>query len=280
VSREVDLAGVTVGGAQPVRLMAAINVSPESFYPGSVRADAAALRDAAQAAIADGADWIDLGARSTAPYRASDVSVEEEMRRLRWAVPIAAAAVAAPISVDTTRADAALAGLECGARLINDVTGLFGDPAMAAAAARADGLVLTAAPQALGAAALTPPLAAVRTALRASLQRAATAGIEASRIMLDPGIGFFASPEVSALDFNLAVLRELDALSDLQLPLLVGVSRKRFIGLLSGREAPQDRLSGSLAATAVAVLRGAAAIRTHDVAATRDAVRVAAALRG
>lgn len=278
VSRESNLAGVAVGGAQPVRLMAVINVSPESFYPGSVRADAAALRDAAQAAVADGADWIDLGARSTAPYRAGDVSVEEEVRRLRWAAPIVAAAVSAPISVDTTRAAAALAGLDCGARVVNDVSGLHGDSAMAAAAARADGVVLTATPAALGGRSLAP-LAAVRAALGASLARAAAAGIATARIVLDPGIGFFATAETPALEFNLAVLRELDRLRDLELPLLIGVSRKRFIGQLSGGAAAQDRLPGSLAATAAAVLRGAAAIRTHDVAATRDAVRVATALR-
>jgi dihydropteroate synthase len=279
VSREVELAGVAVGGAQPVRLMAALNVSPESFYPGSVSADAAALRDAAQCAVGEGADWIDLGARSTAPYRDGDVPLDEEVRRLRWALPIVAAAVTVPISVDTTRAAAARAGLESGARLVNDVSGLHGDAGMAAVAAGADGVVLSAAPAALGGHPLAPPLAAVRTALHASLQRAAVAGIAASHIMLDPGIGFFASADVSALQFNLAVLRGLDALRDLELPLLVGVSRKRFIGQLSGREAAQDRLPGSLAAAAVAVLRGAAAIRTHDVAATRDAVRVAAALR-
>ncbi|MDX2167995.1 MAG: dihydropteroate synthase, partial [Deltaproteobacteria bacterium] len=115
--------------------------------------------------------------------------------------------------------------------------------------------------------------------LRASLARAAAAGVAPRHTLLDPGIGFFAAAAMSALDFNLAVLRGLTELGDLDLPLLIGVSRKRFIGQLTGRDAPADRLAGSLAATAIAVARGAAAIRTHDVAATRDAVRVAAALR-
>ncbi|MDX2168679.1 MAG: dihydropteroate synthase, partial [Deltaproteobacteria bacterium] len=169
MTRAVEIAGVAVGATQPVRLMAAINVSPESFFPGSVRNDAAALRDAAQRAVAEGADWIDLGGRSTAPYRSGEVSLEEEERRIRWAVPVVAAAVAAPISIDTTRAAVAAAALQCGARVVNDVSGLHGDADMAVVAARAAGVVLGASPDALGGGSLRPPLAAVRRALRASL---------------------------------------------------------------------------------------------------------------
>ncbi|MBX3028506.1 dihydropteroate synthase [bacterium] len=271
------LAGLSIGGDAPVRIMAVLNVSPESFYGGSVRRDPAALRDAARRAVDEGADLIDVGARSTAPYGAvAAVRDDEEVRRMRWAVDVVANAVAVPISADTTRAVVAAAALAAGARVINDVSGLRGDPAMADLAAQGAGVVLTAAPDGGPDA---PPLALVRRALGDSLARAARAGIAADEIVLDPGIGFFTASATPPGELNCAVLRQLAGLADLGRPLLVGVSRKRFIGLLTGRADPADRLAGSLAAATAAVLRGAAAIRTHDVAATRDAVRVAAALR-
>ena len=119
----------------------------------------------------------------------------------------------------------------------------------------------------------------MRRLLLDSLARAQRAGIGRGEIVLDPGIGFFLRAGVPATAFNCAVLDQLAALADLGCPLLVGVSRKSFIGRLTGRADPADRLAGSLAATAVAVYNGAAIIRTHDVAATRDAVRVAEAIR-
>ena len=271
------LAGLAIGGDAPVRVMAVLNVSPESFHPGSVSADAGALKDAAQRAVEEGADLIDIGARASAPYRQTEIAPAEEMRRMTWAVEAVAKAVAVPISADTSRAAVAAAALAAGARVINDVTGLRADPAMADLAAQGAGVVLMASPD--GAAPLGDPLAEVRRLLADSLARAAAAGIAADEIVLDPGIGFFSSAAQPALEFNLAVLRRLAELDALGRPLLVGVSRKRFIGGLTGRDDPAERLPGSLAATAAAVLRGAAVIRTHDVAATRDAVRVAEALR-
>ncbi|HSP96741.1 MAG TPA: dihydropteroate synthase [Candidatus Dormibacteraeota bacterium] len=270
------LAGLIVGGDAPARIMAAINVSPESFYQGSVHAGADALRDAARRAQDEGADLIDIGARSTAPYRDTALALDEEARRMRWAVDVVVGAVSLPVSADTTRAAVAVAALAAGARVINDVSGLRDDPAMADMAAQGAGVVLMAAPDGGADAA---PLALVRRALSDSLARAARAGIARDEIVLDPGIGFFTTSATPAGEFNCVVLRQLAELESLGCPLLVGVSRKRFIGTLIGRDGPGDRLAGSLAATAVAVLRGAAMIRTHDVAATRDAVRVAAALR-
>jgi len=119
----------------------------------------------------------------------------------------------------------------------------------------------------------------VRRLLSDSVQRAHAAGIARADIVLDPGIGFFARSGVVATAFNCAVLDRLGAIGDLGLPLLVGVSRKAFIGQLNGRTDPAARLAGSLAAAAVAVYNGAAIVRTHDVAPTRDAVRVAGAIR-
>ncbi len=270
------LAGVAVGAEHPVRIMAALNISPGSFYPGSVRLDAVALRDAAQRAVEEGADFIDIGARSTAPYRQEDVPVSDEVRRMHDAVEAVAAAVSVPISADTTRAPVAAAALAAGARIINDVSGLRGDPAMADLAAQGDGVVLVASPDG---APPQSPIDDVRRMLADSLARASRAGIGGAEIVVDPGIGFFVDEAMSALASNCTILARLTELADLGHPLLVGVSRKAFIGRLTGHRDPADRLFGSLAAAAIAVHNGAAIIRAHDVAATRDAVRVAEAIR-
>jgi dihydropteroate synthase len=269
------LAGVAVGLDQPVRLMAVLNVSPESFYGGSVVGDVGALREAAQQAVAEGADIIDIGARSTAPYRDTAIPLAEEVRRMSRAVEAVVSAVRVPVSADTTRATVATAALAAGARIINDVTGLRGDAAMADMAAQGEGLVLVAAPDGDQREA---PLAQVRRLLADGLARARQAGIGPDAIVLDPGIGFFTHAALPAAAFTCAVLNQLGALGELG-PLLVGVSRKSFVGHLTGRTDASDRLAGSLAATAVAVYNGASIIRTHDVAATRDAVRVAEAIR-
>ena len=272
-----DLGGVVVGLGHPVRLMAALNVSPESFYRGSVREDAGALRDAAQQAVAEGADLIDIGAMTTAPYLEGAVSVEEERRRMAWAVEAVAGVIDVPISADTARAAVATAALAAGARIVNDVSGLRGDPAMAAAITHAAGVVLTASPG--HGHDRRNALEVVREALRDSLTRAAAAGIPGDRIVIDPGIGFFTREALPPSEFNCVVLDRLASLAELGHPLLVGVSRKAFIGTITGRTAAEERLWGSLAATAIAVYNGAAVIRTHDVAATRDAIRIAAAIR-
>jgi dihydropteroate synthase len=271
------LADVAVGGGSPVRVMAALNVSPESFYAGSVVRDEGALRAAAERAEAEGADFIDVGAMSTAPYLDTRIPAEEERRRLAAALEIVAGCVSVPLSADTARAEVAAAALDAGARIINDVTGLRGDPRMLAVAARAEGVVLMASP---GGEEDAEPLARVRRLLSESLERAEAAGIPAERIVLDPGIGFFTTAAVSPVRFNCLLIDGLAALAGLRRPLLIGVSRKSFVGRLTGKEDPADRLAGSLAATALAVYNGAAIVRTHDVAATRDAVRVAEAIRG
>ncbi len=270
------LAGVRVGARSPVRLMAVINVSPESFYAGSVKRDAGALRAAAQRAAAEGADFIDVGAMSTAPYLQTRVPDDEELRRMTWALEVIGRAVTVPLSADTTRATVAAAALGSGARIINDVTGLRGDPAMAAVAARAAGLILVAS-AAPGMRSASP--SRVRTLLAAALRRARRAGMAERQIVLDPGIGFFSGVAPRPEVLNCRLLDRLEALDVLGRPLLIGVSRKSFIGKLTGRHDPADRLAGSLAAAAVAVYNGAAIVRAHDVAATRDAVRVAAAIR-
>ncbi|MFB3816938.1 MAG: dihydropteroate synthase [Candidatus Methylomirabilales bacterium] len=271
-----NLAGVELGKTYPVRILGVINVSPESFYPGSVPQGAADLRDRAERMAAEGADLLDIGAMSTAPYKHTAIPEEEEAGRLVAAIQAVRSVVSLPISADTSRASVAQAALDAGARVINDVSGLRGDPGMGELAAkRAEGLIVMASPRGHE----TPePVETVRRLLSDSLRMTWKAGIPAHRIVIDPGIGFFRNTGLPWDVWDCEVLRRLEELGDLGQPVAVGVSRKSFLGKLLGKEKAEDRLAGSLAATVVAVLRGAHLIRTHDVAATRDAIRVAEAL--
>jgi dihydropteroate synthase len=220
---------------------------------------------------------IDVGARSTAPYLETEISDEEERRRLVAAIEGLVAKLSVPISVDTTSPGAARAAFESGARILNDVHGLR-DPELARLAALHEvGLILMAFPErpARAGEGGEGPVAMVHRLLTACLERARAAGVPDERVVLDPGIGFFRGETIAWDVHDVAVLAGLRELSAVGRPLGVGVSRKSFIGAITGRTAPAGRLAGSLAATALAVVNGAALIRTHDVAETIDAVRVA-----
>lgn len=271
-----NLAGVEVGDGFPVRVVGALNVSPESFYASSVRRGRRGLEALAARMVEEGADILDVGAMSTAPYRQGAISELEERRRLTTALRALRAVVAVPLSADTQRSRVAAAALEAGADIINDVSGLGGDAAMGAVARRAKGVILMANERRPSTQA---PLLMITRLLRQCLARARRARIPRTRVVLDPGIGFFRRAAVPWDELDCLVLRELARLRRLGQPLLVGLSRKSFIGKLTGCGDPAERLYGSLAAAAVAVLHGAALVRTHDVAATVDAVRVAEMMR-
>ncbi len=277
MSTYATLAGLEVGDGFPVRLMGAINVSPESFYQGSVATEEASLRTKAEQMVTEGADILDVGAMSTAPYLRAEIAEEEEIRRLIWAIGIVRKEVGVPISADTKRSRTALAALDAGADIINDVSGLRNDPEMAGIVAQqARGVIVMASERDPSA---RDPIEAVRTLLEESLQCTRNAGVPADHVVLDPGIGFFRHNAIPWYAWDCEVLRRLAELRRLGRPLLVGVSRKSFIGEIVGQGNPDNRLAGSLAATAVAVLNGVHLIRTHDVGSTREAVRMAEALR-
>jgi len=271
-----NLAGVEVGDGLPVRIIGAINVSPESFYAASVARGTQALQRLAVRMVEEGADVLDIGAMSTAPYVKGAIGEEQERRRLAAAVRAVHRVVNVPIAVDTQRATVAAACLQAGARIVNDISGLRYDPTMGSVARQAEGVILMACEERPS---REPPLALVTGLLRLCLRRARQARIARERIVLDPGIGFFRRAAVPWYTIDCLLLSRLSRLRRLRRPLLVGVSRKSFIGKLTGRADPGQRLYGSIAAAAVAVYNGAALIRTHDVAATRDAVRMATALR-
>lgn len=274
------VAGVSVGDGLDVAVVGALNVSPESFYSGSVVVDADRLLDAARTMARAGAAWLDVGAMSTAPYLEARISAAQEADRLHWAIGLLTATLDLPVSADTSRSLPARAALEAGARMINDVAGLQADADLAALIAEARaGLVLMASPtggRSVGT--LEEPITAVHASLDRGLARARAAGIPDDRILVDPGIGFFRGESMAWPEWDCRVLADLPALRTLGRPLFVGVSRKSFIGALASVDDPADRLPGTLAATAAAVLGGAHVIRAHDVAETVQAVRVAQAL--
>jgi dihydropteroate synthase len=278
MSAIADLAGLKVGAGFPVRIMGVINVSPESFYKASVQ-NRRSIQKAVRELEEQKADVIDIGAMSTAPYLRTKVSEEEETERLAWAVRSVRSVTRLPLSIDTSRPGPTLAGLKAGADILNDVTGLAGGAAMWSAARNARGLILMAHPSAVGSPASSNPVMTVRRILEDNLERAAAAGADPARIVVDPGIGFFRNSFLEWWQWDLAVLRGLDRLITLPAPLLIGVSRKSFVSQILEGRAPEDRLAGSLGATVAAVLAGAAMVRTHDVAETRDAVRVAQAIQ-
>ncbi len=293
-----DLAGVLVGDGLPVAIVGVVNVSPESFHPGSVHQGEEAIVRAALGMVEAGAALIDVGARSTAPYLDAAVDDATETERLARAVEVLAAKLPVPISADTARPGPARAALDAGARVINDVSTLR-DPLLARlVASRSAGLILMGSPAAPGASEgdrgvrrprasrrpLAPsdgpsPVGVVKGVLSAGLRRGRAAGIPDGRIVVDPGIGFFRDTGIVWHEWDVRVLRGLGALRGLGRPVCVGVSRKSFIGAIVDREDTAERLAGSLGATAIAVVNGAALVRTHDVAETRDVVRVAERLR-
>lgn len=266
-----------LGDGAPVAVMGALNVSPGSFYEGSVVTRADDLLRAAERMVREGAVLLDVGAMSTAPYLSGSVSASEEALRLGWAVEILASKLGVPVSADTSRAEPARAAIEAGASIINDVRGLSADPALAPLAARAGvGVILVASET--GAVGTGSPLETVLDVLTGSLRIAIQAGIPGERIVVDPGIGFFRRRGIAWHEWDCAILAGLDRLRDLGRPLCIGVSRKSFVGAIAGEADPGRRLPGSLAAVAAAVLGGAHLVRAHDVGETVQAVRVAEAI--
>jgi dihydropteroate synthase len=257
------------------RIMGILNVTPDSFSDGGEWWDFDEAVAHGRQLIADGADILDVGGESTRPG-AEPVAVDEELRRV---VPVVRALrdAGAQLSVDTMKLTVAEAAVSAGATYVNDVTAFRHDPELASFVAdrgcdcclmhmlgeprtmqhdpRYDDVVDD-----------------VRAFLEGRIEFAVGEGVREERIMVDPGIGFG-----KTLDHNLELLRRLDELVTLGFPVVVGTSRKSFLGRLTGREDPHERVAATLATTVMALERGASVFRVHDVAPTRDAVAVAAA---
>ena len=258
-------------------VMGIVNVTPDSFSDGGVNFDPRAAFVAAWAMSTAGADLIDVGGESTRPG-SGEVSPAEELARV---LPVVRdlAARGAVVSVDTRHATVASECVKAGAAAINDISG-FSDPAMVALAASCDaGLVVMHMQGDPGTMQNEPHYGDVVAEVSAYLLGQAAsleaAGVARERIVLDPGIGFGKTTA-----HNLELLRRLDEIVALGYPVLVGASRKRFIGEITGVTEARDRLAGSVAAALVAVEHGAAIVRVHDVAETVQALAIAQAVRG
>jgi len=262
---------------QRTLVMGVVNVTPDSFSDGGKYLAADAAIEHGLRLAAEGADLIDVGGESTRPG-SLPIPAEEERARVEPVVRALAARAGVPISVDTSKAEVARAALDAGAEIVNDVSGLQHDPELGRMVARAGAaaclLHVRGTPQDMQQrAAYRDVLGEVHDELIEALERACEAGIDEERIALDPGLGFAKTAE-----HNLLLLRRLRELTQLRRPLLVGASRKSFLGKLSGKPAP-ERLTGSLAAATIAALNGASILRVHDVAATREALSVVDAVR-
>lgn len=258
-------------------LMGVLNVTPDSFSDGGRYFDPARAVARGIELAEQGADIIDIGAESTRPG-ARPVSAREEMERLLPVIRGLRRAVAAPISVDTYKAEVAKAALDEGADLVNDISALRFDPAMASVVAAERVPValmhMQGSPRTMQQSpAYRDVVLEVKEFLAERVRFALDAGVSPQGIIIDPGIGFGKN-----LDHNLALLRGLAELASLGRPVLVGPSRKTFIGKLLG-SGPEERLEGTLAAAVAAVLAGANMVRVHDMREARRAVRIADALR-
>lgn len=261
-------------------LFGILNVTPDSFSDGGDFLDPEAAARHAEVLLDESADVIDVGGESTRPGSAP-VTEDEELRRVVPVVrKILQARPGAVVSVDTYRARTAEAALDAGARIVNDVTALRGDPRMARLVADAGCPVvlmhMLGEPKTMQKEPRYDDVVReVRDFLARRAEHAVAAGIDAENIVLDPGLGFG-----KTLGHNLALLRHLGDIVDLGLPVLVGASRKRFIGAITGTEEAKDRVFGTVATSVLAYERGASLFRVHAVRANREALAVAQAVLG
>ena len=251
-------------------VMGVLNVTPDSFSDGGQFAAPERALAQARRMIAEGADIIDIGAESTRPYGSEPISAEEELKRLQPVLPDVVA-LGIPVSIDSMKSAVVAWALHQGAAIANDVWGLQRDSGMAGLVAERGAPVIIMHNRDSADPAIDI-MQDIADFFARSLDIAAKAGISPDKIILDPGIGFGKTPEQS-----MTALARLGELESFGMPLLVGASRKRFISTVTPSE-PHQRLGGSIAAHLVAAQRGARIIRTHDVAETVQALRVAAAI--
>jgi dihydropteroate synthase len=256
-------------------LMGIVNVTPDSFSDGGLFLDAEAAVVHGQELAQQGAEILDVGGESTRPG-AKEISAEEELARVE---PVVAGLATATVSIDTSKLVVAEAALNAGASIVNDITALRNNPEVASLCADRDaGLILMhmqGDPRTMQEApAYDDVVDEIKAFLAERLQVALDAGVAEERVWLDPGIGFG-----KTLDHNLELLRRLGELRELGRPLVVGTSRKGFIGKIDD-SAVGDRLGGTIASSVFAVAEGADVLRVHDVAEMAQAARVATAILG
>jgi len=279
------LARIRVGGSSPIRVMGIINTSPESFYKKSVFTDKKTIEKTAKLMEEDGADFIDVGGMSTAPYIQTLISEDKEIKRITNAINAIQKVSKLPVSIDTCRARVAEMALQLGAEIVNDVSGLKYDKNMV-------DVLEKHCPSVVLCAFSNEPIKGnqviqARKLINQSVALALRSGIPASQIIVDPAIGFFRKKAQGVLftkinsdwlQRDMLILKNLKHIKQ-EHPILVSISRKSFIGELLGETDPDKRLYGSLAAETFAALNGADIIRTHNVKATNDIVKIVTNLK-
>lgn len=262
---------------QQTYLMGILNVTPDSFSDGGLFNTTSAALAQAQAMVDAGADIIDIGGQSTRPG-AEQITLTEELDRVLSVLQVIKPKITIPISVDTTRAEVAQAAVEAGADIVNDISGGTYDPEMLPTVAKLDVPIMLmhirGTPQTMQQHTDYQDLMGeIYSFLSQQIKAAITAGIQQEKIIIDPGIGF-----AKNYDQNLEIIRSLPTFKTLKCPILVGASRKSFIGKILNQPEPKARVWGTAAACCAAIFNGADILRVHDVAEMRDVSLVADAI--
>ncbi|MDC0150224.1 dihydropteroate synthase [Nitrosopumilus sp.] len=278
------IANISVGGQNPVRIMGILNTSPESFYKKSINTSRIKIKNAVIQMENDGADFIDVGGMSTAPYLSTMISEKIESKRVLDAIKIIQNTTNLPISVDTCRSNVAKIALENDVEIINDISGLKYDKNMKNVISKFQPSLILCAYDSKTI--LGNSINSTKKLFKSSLKIAKDCQIPDKKIVLDPAIGFFRKTgkgkfftkiKTDWVDRDLSIIKNLNSFK-MKYPILISVSNKSLIGNLLQKENPSDRLFGSITAEAICVLNGANIIRTHNVMATRDAITIATKL--
>jgi len=278
------IANISVGGQNPVRIMGILNTSPESFYKKSINTSRTKIKNAVIQMENDGADFIDVGGMSTAPYLSTMISEKIESKRVLDAIKIIQNSTNLPISVDTCRSNVAKIALENDVEIINDISGLKYDKNMKNVISKFQPSLILCAYNSKTI--LGNSINSTKKLFKTSLKIAKDCQVPDKKIVLDPAIGFFRKTgkgkfftkiKTDWVDRDLSIIKNLNTLK-MKYSILISVSNKSLIGNLLQKENPSDRLFGSITAEAICVLNGANIIRTHNVMATRDAITIATKL--
>ncbi|HLV47668.1 MAG TPA: dihydropteroate synthase [Aliidiomarina sp.] len=258
----------------PIAVMGILNVTPDSFSDGGKFNSLEHAVQQAQKMVSDGADWLDIGGESTRPG-APEVSLQEELDRVLPAIEKLTNEFSVPVSIDTSKAEVMTAAVAAGAKMINDVRALQ-EPGALQAAAQCNVKVCLMHMQGQPRTMQHEPsyidvVNDIKAFFEARIAQCEAVGIQREQIILDPGFGFG-----KTLRHNYELLQRLDSFKTINLPLLVGMSRKSMLGKITGREVT-ERMAASVAAATIAAMKGAQIIRVHDVAETKDAVRIVTA---
>ena len=279
-----QIANVGVGGKNPVRIMGILNTSPESFYKKSITTKKNDIKNSIKQMEIEGADFIDIGGMSTAPYLSTIISEKIETRRILDAIKIVQNCSNLPISIDTCRSNVARTALDCGVEIINDISGLKFDEKMKDVISEFTPSLILCAYHSKTISGNDVVL--TKKLLRESLIIAKKSHIPSEKIVLDPAVGFFRKTgegqfftkiKSDWVKRDLSIIKNLKSIKQ-KYPILISVSNKSFIGNVLGKENTSDRLFGSIAAEAISVINGANIIRTHNVDATKDAITIASKL--